>query len=145
MPGENSFQMNELTVQKRKEKNMNRKISAEFDSAYLADRAYGRIKSMGIAAAGIKYSHKKAEPEPGLFITQPYPRQQYSYYNNLSFGLPETTGTSIRMDTTILGEFGDSGGKRDSVKIEVTVNDRDVISARGILINSGARSIRCLN
>lgn len=124
---------------------MNRKITAEFDSAYLADRAYGRIKSMGIAAAGIKYSPKKAEPEPGLFITQPYPRQQYSYYNNLSFGLPETTGTSIRMDTTILGEFGDSGGKRDSVKIEVTVNDRDVKSARGILINSGARSIRCLN
>lgn len=124
---------------------MNRKISAEFDSAYLADRAYGRIKSSGIAAAGIKYSHKKSEPEPGLFITQPYPRQQYSYYNNLSFGLPETTGTSIRMDTTILGEFGDSGGSRDSVRMEVTVDDNDLKSTRSILINSGARSIRCIS
>lgn len=124
---------------------MIRKISAEFDSAYLADRAYGRIKSSGIVAAGIKYSHKNTEPEPGLFITQPYPRQQYSYYNNLSFGLPETTGTSIRMDTTILGEFGDSGGRRDSVRIEVSIDDNDLSSAKSILINSGARSIRCMN
>ncbi|MBE6991100.1 MAG: hypothetical protein E7430_00790 [Ruminococcaceae bacterium] len=124
---------------------MNRKISAEFDSAYMADRAYGRIKALGIAAAGIKYSHRESEPEPGLFITQPYPRQQYSYYNNLSFGLPETTGTSIRMDTTILGKLGDSGGKRDSVRIEVTVNEHDLKNARSILINSGARSIRCIN
>ena len=124
---------------------MIRKISAEFDSAYLADRAYGRIKSSGIVAAGIKYSHKNTEPEPGLFITQPYPRQQYSYYNNLSFGLPETTGTSIRMDTTILGEFGDSGGRRDSVRIEVSVDNNDLSSAKSILINSGARSIRCMN
>lgn len=124
---------------------MIRKISAEFDSAYLADRAYGRIKSSGIVAAGIKYSHKNTEPEPGLFITQPYPRQQYSYYNNLSFGLPETTGTSIRMDTTILGEFGDSGGRRDSVRIEVSVDDNDLSSAKSILINNGARSIRCMN
>lgn len=124
---------------------MNRKISAEFDSAYLADRAYGRIKSSGITAAGIKYSHRNISAEPGLFISYPYPRQEHSYYNNLSFGLPETTGTSIRMDTTILGVFGDSGGSRDSVRMEVVVDDRDLKRTRSILINSGARSIRSIS
>ena len=122
---------------------MNRTITAEFDSAYLADRAYARIKSSGIAAVGIKHIRKNSKPEPGLFITQPYPRQEHSYYNNLSFGLPETTGTSIRMDTTILGTFGDSGGSRDSVRIEVTTDEKYVKNTKSILINSGARNIRC--
>lgn len=122
---------------------MNSKISAEFDSAYLADRAYNRIKTAGIPAAGIKYLRRNSAPEPGLFISYPYPRQEHSYYNNLAFGLPETTGTSIRMDTKILNGFGDSGGLRDSVRMEITVKDSDTGNAKSILINSGARSIRC--
>ena len=122
---------------------MNSKITAEFDSAYLADRTYSRIKSAKIPAVGVMYRHNTANPEPGLFISYPYPRQEHSYYNNLSFGLPETTGTSIRMDTKLLNGFGDSGGLRDSVRVEITVRNSEVKNVKSILINSGARSIRC--
>ncbi len=87
---------------------------------------------------------KSAIPEPGLFISQPYPRQQHSYYNNLSFGLPETTGTSIMMDTTVFSQLGDSGG-RDSVRLEVIVDQQNMQSVKSILINSGGRSLRCIS
>lgn len=118
------------------------RLTAEFDSAYQADRAYARIKARGIPCGGMKTHNYKPLPQPALFITSPYPRHQNSFYNNQSFGLPETTGTSIMMTTPLLDSFGEDIGRSRGVELEVMVDKTNEAAAKRILINNGGRKLR---
>lgn len=118
------------------------RLTAEFDSAYMADRAYAKIKANGIPCGGMKTHNYRPVPQPALFISSPYPRQQNSFYNNQSFGLPETTGTSIIMRTPMFDSFGEDIGRSRGVELEVIVDKTNEAAAKRILINNGGRKIR---
>lgn len=120
---------------------MKARLSAVFDNSYLADRAVARIRSLNIpiTSARVLSSDRTPQPDPALFVAQPYPTATNSYINNQASGLPQTTGTSLMMDSTMLN---DGISKRQSVRLELVVDAANAKAVRSALINLGGRSLR---